>query len=68
MRRFLLENEEVAKLRERQGLVDLEGFDLRHETSVQGVFGVSWLWAGVQGEGKVVSLVLSACHVQLVVV
>ncbi len=35
------ENDEVSKLRERQGLVDLEGFDLAHETSLAGLFGVS---------------------------
>lgn len=40
MRRFLVENDEVSKLRERQGLVDLEHFNLQHETSLQGVFGV----------------------------
>lgn len=52
VRRFLIENVEVAKLRERQALVDLEGFDLDQETSLQGVFGVSgstwescpWRW------------------------
>lgn len=38
--RFLVENDEVSKLRERQGLVDLEGFDLGFETSLQGIFGV----------------------------
>lgn len=38
--RFLVENDEVAKLRERQALVDLEGFSLAHETSLEGVFGV----------------------------
>jgi hypothetical protein len=31
----------VSKLRERQGLVDLEGFNLAHETSLEGLFGVS---------------------------
>jgi len=41
VRRFLVENDEVAKLRERQALVDLEGLDLGLETSLQGVFGVS---------------------------
>lgn len=40
VRRFLAENDEVSKLRERQGLVDLEHFNLQHETSLQGVFGV----------------------------
>lgn len=40
VRRFLVENDELVKLRSRQGLVDLEGFDLVHETSLQGVFGV----------------------------
>jgi hypothetical protein len=40
VRRFLTDNDEVSKLRERQGLVDLEGFDLQYETSLQGVFGV----------------------------
>jgi hypothetical protein len=40
VRRFLVENDELVKLRSRQGLVDLEGFDLAHETSLQGVFGV----------------------------
>lgn len=38
---FLNDNDEVSKLRERQGLVDLEGFDLAHETSLEGLFGVS---------------------------
>lgn len=38
--RFLVENDELVKLRSRQGLVDLEGFDLVQETSLQGVFGV----------------------------
>lgn len=40
VRRFLIENDEVCKLRERQGLVDLEGFNVQQETSLQGVFGV----------------------------
>ncbi|KAF8068363.1 TARBP1 [Scenedesmus sp. PABB004] len=39
--RFLEENEETAKLRQRQALVDLENFDLANETSLEGVFGVS---------------------------
>jgi hypothetical protein len=41
VRLFLTDNDEVSKLRERQGLVDLEGFDLAHETSLEGLFGVS---------------------------
>jgi hypothetical protein len=41
VRRFLTDNDEMVKLRCRQGLVDLQGFDLEHETSLQGVFGVS---------------------------
>jgi hypothetical protein len=41
VQRFLLENDETAKLRQRQALVDLEGFSLYQETSLQGVFGVS---------------------------
>lgn len=40
VRLFLATNEETAKLRERQALVDLEGFSLSHETSLEGVFGV----------------------------
>jgi hypothetical protein len=40
VQRFLDENDETSKLRERQALVDLQRFSLAQETSLQGVFGV----------------------------
>eukprot|EP00878_Enallax_costatus_P038355 GHUV01043566.1.p1 GENE.GHUV01043566.1~~GHUV01043566.1.p1 ORF type:complete len:320 (+),score=84.08 GHUV01043566.1:1293-2252(+) len=38
--RFLSDNDETVKLRERQAIIDLEGFSLGFETSLEGVFGV----------------------------
>jgi hypothetical protein len=40
VQRFLEENDETSKLRQRQALVDLQGFSLAQESSLQGVFGV----------------------------
>jgi hypothetical protein len=40
VQRFLEDNDETSKLRQRQALVDLQGFSLAHEASLQGVFGV----------------------------
>lgn len=42
----------MSKLRERQGLVDLEGFDLTHETSLEGLFGMRERACGFLGRAR----------------
>eukprot|EP00879_Flechtneria_rotunda_P025895 GHRR01027550.1.p1 GENE.GHRR01027550.1~~GHRR01027550.1.p1 ORF type:complete len:512 (+),score=171.74 GHRR01027550.1:324-1859(+) len=61
---FLTDNDETAKLRERQGLVDLAGFSLDYETSLEGVFGVREpLEQHCDGENDTKGL-LWHCHVR----